>query len=160
MLLKSRFTHFFVCLLLFVQCTGTDESFDPNLKYLLLNQHHETLWVEQTAALNPYRIRLRNDLEKGFMVDAQTCQWIKEGTFQYRGFDSTATLTEHTSTTLELTILSSNEVADLTLNYRMEIRDNRMEFALESSLPQVVASFEGVMLLSSATSKYTCPLPD
>lgn len=90
------------------------------------------------------------------MIDAQTCEWIKEGSFSYRGFLSETQITEHTSNTLALKINSTNSEVDLVLNYRMQISGNEMDFRLESSLPSVVRTFEGRILRSEARAQNMC----
>jgi len=143
---------------LHLSCTGSDESIEdaPPAELQLLALQNETLWIQETTAANPYRVRLRNNLKEGFMIDAQTCEWIKEGIFSYRGFRSETAITEHSSRTLALKISSSNSDFNLELNYRMEITGDQMDFRLESNIPTVVSTFEGKMYRSEARAQNMC----
>lgn len=153
-----HFLSVFFLYMIISACAGTDESLEelPATERQLLSLNNETLWIQVTTAANPYRIRLRDNLKEGFMIDAQTCEWIKEGSFSYRGFLSETQITEHTSNTLALKINSTNSEVDLVLNYRMQISGNEMDFRLESSLPSVVRTFEGRMLRSEARAQNMC----
>ena len=126
---------------LHLSCTGSDESIEdaPPAELQLLALQNETLWIQETTAANPYRVRLRNNL--------------KEGIFSYRGFRSETAITEHSSRTLALKISSSNSDFNLELNYRMEITDDQMDFRLESNIPTVVSTFEGKMYRSEARAQ-------
>ncbi|MGC6479143.1 MAG: hypothetical protein ACON42_02060 [Flavobacteriaceae bacterium] len=138
-------------------CSGDDESIDEATQQnLLLTRNDEILWIESDNNLNPYRVRLRNNLEDGFMIDALSCQWIKDGNFTYKGFSSHTTILQHTATILELNIVSSNDFAEVELHYRMEISENRMNFELDSSHPEVVANFSGEMTKSTLRAENLC----